>query len=40
MTETTVFNWFSVDTAGNFERGYDPDDPGRNYRHEEIRIIG
>ena len=28
VTETTVFKWFSVDTAGNFERGFDPDDPG------------
>ena len=40
VTETTVFKWFSVDTAGNFERGFDPDDPGRNYRSEEIRILG
>ena len=25
MTGTTTFKWFSVDTAGNVERGYDPD---------------
>ena len=29
ITETTTFKWFSVDAAGNIERGYDPDDPGR-----------
>jgi hypothetical protein len=39
VTETTTFNWFSVDAAGNVERGYDPDSPGRNYRSEEIRIL-
>jgi hypothetical protein len=39
VTETTVFTWFSVDAAGNIERGYDPDDPGHNYRREEVRIL-
>ena len=39
VTETTTFNWFSVDASGNIERGYNPDDPGRNYRSEEIRIL-
>nr|WP_233527485.1 hypothetical protein [Micromonospora craniellae] len=24
VTETTTFHWFSVDTAGNVEKGYDP----------------
>ena len=40
VTETTIFKWFSVDTSGNFERGFDPDNPGANYRQAEIRIPG
>ena len=39
VSETTIFHWFSVDTAGNFERGYDPDRGGRNYRKAEVRIL-
>ena len=28
VTETTTFHWFSVDTAGNVEKNYDPDEAG------------
>jgi hypothetical protein len=42
VTETTTFKWFSVDTAGNVERGYDPNRPdtaGR-FRQATITIRG
>lgn len=40
MTETTTFHWFSVDTAGNIEKKYDPDKPGKRdkYRRATITI--
>jgi hypothetical protein len=40
VTETTTFRWFSVDTAGNVERGYDPAKPGTRgkFREATIRI--
>ena len=40
VTETTTFKWFSVDTAGNVERHYDPNDPAKRdrYRSATIRI--
>jgi Zinc carboxypeptidase/Chitobiase/beta-hexosaminidase C-terminal domain len=35
----TTFRWFSVDAAGNVERGYDPDDPDDDgYREGTYRI--
>ena len=40
VDRTTVFRWFSVDAAGNVERGYDPDDPGDDgYREATYRIV-
>ena len=41
VTETTTFRWFSVDTAGNIERGYDPAkaDTRNNYRQATITIV-
>ncbi|GAA1891499.1 M14 family zinc carboxypeptidase [Asanoa iriomotensis] len=39
VTETTTFNWFSVDAAGNVEKGYDPDKNGKNYRKATITIV-
>lgn len=41
MTETTTFKWFSVDTAGNVEKGYDPtkNDTRNNYRQATITIV-
>ncbi|MFU8850487.1 M14 family metallopeptidase [Micromonospora sp. SL1-18] len=40
VTETTTFNWFSVDTAGNIEQNYDPtkNDTRNNYRTATITI--
>ncbi|MDG4827416.1 M14 family metallopeptidase [Asanoa sp. WMMD1127] len=39
VTETTTFHWFSVDAAGNIEKGYDPDkNHGNNYRRATITI--
>ncbi|MFI6784517.1 M14 family metallopeptidase [Micromonospora sp. NPDC050276] len=40
VTETTTFRWFSVDSAGNIERNYDPtrNDRRDNYRTATIRI--
>lgn len=40
VTETTTFHWFSVDTAGNIEKKYDPDKPGKRdkYRRATITI--
>ncbi len=38
MTETTTFKWFSVDTAGNVERGYDPNDPAKRDRYRSATI--
>jgi len=41
VTETTTFNWFSVDTAGNIEQGYDPtkNDTRNNYRTATITVV-
>ncbi|MFF5177793.1 M14 family metallopeptidase [Micromonospora sp. NPDC000316] len=40
LTETTTFNWFSVDSAGNIEKNYDPtkNDKRNNYRTATIKI--
>ena len=38
VTETTTFKWFSVDTAGNVERGYDPDKPATRGRFRQATI--
>ena len=38
VTETTTFRWFSVDTAGNVERGYDPDRPATRGRFRQATI--
>jgi hypothetical protein len=40
VTETTTFKWFSVDSAGNIEKGYDPtkNDKRNNYRTATITI--
>ncbi|MEU8404677.1 M14 family zinc carboxypeptidase [Micromonospora sp. NPDC048842] len=40
VTETTTFRWFSVDSAGNIEKNYDPtkNDRRNNYRSATIRI--
>jgi hypothetical protein len=39
VTETTTFQWFSVDAAGNVENNYDPDkNHGKNYRKATITI--
>ncbi|BCJ67198.1 M14 family metallopeptidase [Polymorphospora rubra] len=39
VTETTTFRWFSVDTAGNVEKNYDPENGNRNnYRMATITI--
>ncbi|SCF05396.1 Chitobiase/beta-hexosaminidase C-terminal domain-containing protein [Micromonospora viridifaciens] len=40
VTETTTFNWFSVDSAGNIEQNYDPtkNDTRNNYRTATITI--
>ncbi|GLY25513.1 M14 family metallopeptidase [Micromonospora sp. NBRC 101691] len=42
VTETTTFRWFSVDTAGNIERNYDPtkNDRRDNYRTATVTIGG
>jgi hypothetical protein len=42
VEETTTFKWFSVDTAGNVERGYDPDKPATRgkFRQATITIAG
>ncbi|MFI6229605.1 M14 family metallopeptidase [Micromonospora echinospora] len=42
VTETTTFRWFSVDTAGNIERNYDPTKSDRrdNYRTATVTIDG
>jgi hypothetical protein len=37
VTETTTFKWFSVDTAGNVELGYEPG-VNENYRKATITI--
>lgn len=41
VTETTTFRWFSVDSAGNIEKNYDPttNDRRNNYRTATIRIV-
>ena len=41
ITETTTFNWFSVDAAGNVEKGYDPTDnkKSKNYRSATVTIV-
>ncbi len=41
LTETTTFRWFSVDTAGNIEKGYDPtkNDTRNNYRQATITVV-
>jgi len=38
VTETTTFKWFSVDTAGNVERQYDPNDPTKRDRYRSATI--
>jgi hypothetical protein len=38
VTETTTFRWFSVDTAGNVERGYDPAKPDTRGRFREATL--
>ncbi|RZT79276.1 chitobiase/beta-hexosaminidase-like protein [Micromonospora violae] len=40
VTETTTFRWFSVDSAGNIEKNYDPtkNDKRNNYRSATITI--
>jgi hypothetical protein len=38
VTETTTFQWFSVDTAGNVERGYDPNKPATRGRFRKATI--
>ncbi|MEU5959756.1 M14 family metallopeptidase [Micromonospora parva] len=40
VTETTTFRWFSVDSAGNIEKNYDPtkNDKRNNYRTATIKI--
>ncbi|MEU4397484.1 M14 family metallopeptidase [Micromonospora orduensis] len=40
VTETTTFKWFSVDSAGNIEKNYDPtkNDRRNNYRTATIKI--
>ncbi|MEV7328843.1 M14 family metallopeptidase [Micromonospora sp. NPDC093244] len=40
VTETTTFKWFSVDSAGNIEKNYDPtkNDRRNNYRTATITI--
>ncbi|MFG1893222.1 M14 family metallopeptidase [Micromonospora zamorensis] len=40
VTETTTFRWFSVDSAGNIEKNYDPTkkDKRNNYRTATITI--
>lgn len=42
VTETTTFRWFSVDAAGNVEKGYDPTNDGKrdNYRSATITVTG
>ncbi|WP_328425313.1 M14 family metallopeptidase [Micromonospora sp. NBC_00389] len=41
VTETTTFRWFSVDSAGNIEKNYDPtkNDKRNNYRTATIEIV-
>jgi Zinc carboxypeptidase/Chitobiase/beta-hexosaminidase C-terminal domain len=38
VTETTTFQWFSVDTAGNVERGYDPSKPATRGKFRKATI--
>ena len=38
IEETTTIKWFSVDIAGNVERGYRPDGRGHNYNRVTVRI--
>jgi hypothetical protein len=38
VTETTTFKSFSVGTAGNVERGYDPDDPATRGQFRQATI--
>ncbi|TQJ23410.1 chitobiase/beta-hexosaminidase-like protein [Micromonospora sp. A202] len=40
VTETTTFRWFSIDSAGNIEKNYDPTkkDKRNNYRTATITI--
>jgi Chitobiase/beta-hexosaminidase C-terminal domain len=42
VTETTTFGWFSVDTPGNVEGGYDPAKPAARgkFREATITIAG
>ncbi|MEE6261691.1 M14 family zinc carboxypeptidase [Plantactinospora sonchi] len=38
VTETTTFNWFSVDAAGNIEQNYDPTKKDRRNRYRTATI--
>jgi Zinc carboxypeptidase/Chitobiase/beta-hexosaminidase C-terminal domain len=38
VTATTTFQWFSVDTAGNVERGYDPSKPATRGKFRKATI--
>ncbi|MEV7006755.1 M14 family metallopeptidase [Streptosporangium sp. NPDC051022] len=40
VDRTTEVHWFSVDIAGNVERGYRPDGTGGNYRRERVEVRG
>jgi hypothetical protein len=39
ISSTTTVNWFSVDMAGNVEKGYDPSNPSSNNYHSEQVVI-
>lgn len=38
LTKTTEVKWFSVDIAGNIERGYKPDGTDTKYRHQVVTV--
>lgn len=38
IEESTTLHWFSIDIAGNVERGYDPDGRGNAYRKARFTI--
>ncbi|MBB4915453.1 M14 family metallopeptidase [Streptosporangium saharense] len=40
VNRTTEVHWFSVDIAGNVERGYRPGGTDRNYRRERVEVRG
>ncbi|MFF4412248.1 M14 family zinc carboxypeptidase [Streptosporangium sp. NPDC001559] len=40
VDRTTEVHWFSVDIAGNVERGYRPGGPGANYRRQRVEVRG